>query len=30
VTLVPGKGKRDSVPLIKRWQVLNNSSELKV
>ena len=30
VALVPGKGKRDNLPLIKRWQVLNNSSELKV
>ncbi len=30
VALVPGKGKRDTLPLIKRWQVLNNSSELKV
>jgi hypothetical protein len=30
VTLVPAKGKRDNLPLIKRWQVLNNSSELKV
>lgn len=30
VALVPGKGKRDNLPLIKRWQVLNNSSEMKV
>ena len=30
VALVPGKGKRDTGPLIKRWQVFNNSSELKV
>lgn len=30
VTLAPTKGKRDNLPLIKRWQVLNNSSELKV
>ena len=30
VALVPGKGKRDTLPLSKRWQVLNNSSELKV
>ncbi len=30
VALVPGKGKPDNLPLIKRWQVLNNSSELKV
>lgn len=30
VTLAPTKGKRDQFPLIKRWQVLNNSSELKV
>ena len=30
VTLSPAKGKRDNLPLIKRWQVLNNSSELKV
>jgi hypothetical protein len=30
VALVPGKGKRDNLPLVKRWQVLNNSSELKV
>jgi hypothetical protein len=29
VALVPGKGKRDSLPLVKRWQVLNNSGELK-
>ena len=30
VTLAPAKGKRDNLPLVKRWQVLNNSSELKV
>jgi hypothetical protein len=30
VTLTPAKGKRDNLPLVKRWQVLNNSSELKV
>jgi hypothetical protein len=30
VALVPGKGKRGNLPLVKRWQVLNNSSELKV
>ncbi len=30
VSLAPAKGKRDDFPLIKRWQVLNNSSELKV
>jgi len=30
VTLTPAKGKRDNLPLIKRWQVLNNSNELKV
>ena len=30
VTLAPAKSKRDSLPLVKRWQVLNNSSELKV
>jgi hypothetical protein len=30
VALVPGKGKRDTLALIKRWRVLNNSSELKV
>jgi hypothetical protein len=30
VTLAPVKGKRDNLPLIKRWQVFNNSSELKV
>jgi hypothetical protein len=29
VTLVPGKGKRDNLPLVQRWQVLNNSSEWK-
>ena len=30
VALVPGKGKRGNLPVVKRWQVLNNSSELKV
>jgi hypothetical protein len=30
VALVPGKDKRDNLPLVKRWQVLNNSGELKV
>lgn len=30
VTLSPPKGKRASLPLVKRWQVLNNSSELKI
>lgn len=30
VALAPAKGKRDSLPLVKRWQVLNNSGELKV
>jgi hypothetical protein len=30
VTLAPAKGKRDEFPLVKRWQVLNNSSELKI
>lgn len=30
VALVPGKDKRDNLPLVKRWQVLNNSAELKV
>lgn len=30
VTLSPAKGKRDNLPLVKRWRVLNNSSELKV
>lgn len=30
VALVPGKDKRDDLPLVKRWQVLNNSGELKV
>ncbi len=30
VTLAPAKGKRDNLPLIKRWQVLNNSAELQV
>jgi len=29
VALVPGKGIRGSLPLVKRWQVFNNSSELK-
>ncbi|MGD0207526.1 MAG: type IV toxin-antitoxin system AbiEi family antitoxin [Verrucomicrobiota bacterium] len=30
VTLSPAKGKRDNLPLVARWQVLNNSRELKV
>jgi hypothetical protein len=30
VTLSPAKGKRDSLPLVKRWQMFNTSSELKV
>jgi hypothetical protein len=30
VTLSPAKGKRDSLPLVKRWQVFNTSNELKV
>lgn len=30
VTLAPAKGERGNLPLVKRWQVLNNSSELKV
>lgn len=30
VALVPGKNKRDNLPLVTRWQVLNNSSELKI
>lgn len=30
VALVPGRGKRDNHPFIERWQILNNSSELKV
>jgi len=29
VMLSPAKGKRDNLPLVKRWQVLNNSTELK-
>lgn len=29
VMLSPAKGKRDSIPLVERWQVLNNSNELK-
>jgi len=29
VMLSPAKGKRDSIPLVDRWQVLNNSNELK-
>lgn len=29
VALVPGKGKRETFPLVKRWQVFNNSSELR-
>ena len=30
VTLSPTKGKRDSFPLVERWQVLNNSGELRL
>ncbi|MCU0771907.1 MAG: type IV toxin-antitoxin system AbiEi family antitoxin [Verrucomicrobia bacterium] len=30
VTLSPAKGKHDNLPLVKRWQVFNNSSELNV
>jgi len=30
VTLSPTKGKRSAIPLVERWQVLNNSSELKI
>src|SRR5439155_25260826 len=30
VALASAKGKRDNLPLVKRWQVLNNSNELKV
>lgn len=30
VALAPAKGKRDAFPLVKRWQVFNNSGELKV
>lgn len=30
VALTPAKGKRDAFPLVNRWQVFNNSSELKV
>jgi len=30
VMLSPAKGKRDNLPLVKRWQVLNTSGELKV
>jgi hypothetical protein len=30
VTLSPTKGRRDTIPLVERWQVLNNSSELKI
>jgi hypothetical protein len=30
IVLAPGKHKRDNLPLVKRWQVLNNSGELKV
>jgi len=30
VALSPTKGKQDSFPLVERWQVLNNSSELKI
>jgi len=30
VALSPTKGKRDTISLLERWQVLNNSSELKI
>ena len=30
VALVPGRDKRDNLPLVKHWQVLNNSSGLKI
>ncbi len=30
VPLSPLKGERKNIPVVKRWQVLNNSSELKV
>lgn len=30
VTLSPSKGKSNRLPLVKRWQVFNNSNELKV
>jgi AbiEi antitoxin C-terminal domain len=30
VTLAPAKGKRESLLLVKHWQVLTNSSELKI
>jgi hypothetical protein len=30
VALAPAKGNRDNLSLIERWQVLNNSSELKI
>jgi len=30
VTLAPARGTCDNLPLVKRWQVLNNSAELKV
>jgi hypothetical protein len=30
VALIPAKGKRDNLPLTKRWQVLNNSNELRI
>jgi len=30
VTLSPTRGKRDAMPLVERWQVRNNSSELKI
>ena len=30
VALSPTKGRRDTIPLVERWQVLNNSSELKI
>ncbi len=29
VTLSPAKDKHDAIPLVERWQVINNSSELK-
>ena len=29
-TLSPATGRRDSLPLVERWQILNNSCELKV
>ncbi len=30
VPLSPTKDKRDVIPLVERWQVLNNSNELKL